>query len=83
MTCTGLNRAGVLMAAAMLLLGIGIGYTGAQLHYTASLEERAADGMPVSVNGQLYQITAATPRGLNLSDAWYGEHKVDMPPLKR
>lgn len=66
----GLDRAAVLLAVAMLLLGIAIGGVGTQFRFAAFLEDRADDGVPVSAGGHLYRVTDVTPRGLDVSEVW-------------
>lgn len=58
-------------AAAFLLLGITIGImlgaAGAYSEITDSIEARAADGVPISIGGKLYDVREVN-RGMNLSE---------------
>ncbi len=58
--------------AALILLGIAIGImlgtAGAYSAITDSIEARAADGVPISIGGKLYDVREVD-RGMNLSEA--------------
>ena len=60
-------------AAAFLLLGIAIGImlgaAGAYSEITDSIEAGAADGVPISIGGTLYDVREVN-RGMNLSETW-------------
>lgn len=56
-------------AAALLLLGIAIGCAVSHFYFAGFLADRAADGVPISIGGKLYDVREAE-RGMNLSETW-------------
>jgi len=56
-----------MQVAAILLLGIAIGCCGAHFYFTGFIEDRAADGQAMIINGDLYVIERYDqPHHLNL-----------------
>ena len=56
-------------AAALVLLGIAIGCAVSHFYFAGFIDDRAGDGLPISMNGKLYEVQAVD-RGTNLSETW-------------
>ena len=52
-------------AVALVLLGIAIGCAVSHFYFAGFIDDRAGDGLPISMNGKLYEVQAVD-RGTNL-----------------
>ena len=63
-------------AAALLMLGIAVGCALSHFYFVDFIDDRAADGVPISVGGHLYEVRHVDPKEL------FGMCMDPPPPVK-